>query len=162
MLGIRAVHHKEYEGHEARNVTTDGPSSGVDVRLHRLRRRTHAAEANEAFCDNTAEFIASLRVIEDLDSDSTIDEVEEARSAPRTAYANMLESAGGVVSAQLNELQEAYDALLAAVDDIDDERTIGEALESVDDELANVAAEASKILNDVDCGGAGSGTGQYN
>lgn len=119
-------------------------------------------KANEQFCDDMGEFVASLRVIEDLNRDSTIEEVEEARERARTAYANILESAVGVVEVQIDDLQDAYDDLLAAVDAIDDDATIGEALDSVDDEVANVATEAGIVFNDVDCENASSDQKQSN
>jgi hypothetical protein len=109
-------------------------------------------EANEQFCDDTSEFIASLRVIRDLDSDSTFEEVEAARERARDAYATMVESSAGVVDARLDDLQASYDELLSAVDEIDSDTAIGDALESVDDEIEQVALEASQVFNDVDCG----------
>jgi hypothetical protein len=119
-------------------------------------------EANKEFCDDMGEFVASLRVIEDLNSDSTIEEVEGARERTRTAYSNLLESAVGVVEVQIDDLQDAYDELLAAVDAIDDEATIAEALDSVDDEISNVATEAGIVFNDVDCENASSDQKQSN
>ena len=115
-------------------------------------------EANEQFCDDTAEFIASLRVIRDLDADSTIDDVEEARERAREAFENMVESSAGVTEARLDDLEDAYDELRRAVDDIDDESTVGDALESVDDELEEVAVATALIYNDVNCGGANGGS----
>ena len=119
-------------------------------------------EANKEFCDDMGEFVASLRVIEDLNRDSSIEDVEAARERARTAYENILESAVGVVEVQIDDLQDAYDELLAAVDSIDDEATIEEALDSVDDEVANVATEAGIVFNDVDCENASSDQKQSN
>jgi hypothetical protein len=112
-------------------------------------------EANEQFCDDAAELVASLRVIRDLDRDSTLDEVEEARDRAQQAWDNMIASAEGVVDVRLDDAQQAYDDLIAAVDEIDSEDTIGEALESVDDEVENLAKQTSTLLNDVNCGGVG-------
>jgi hypothetical protein len=111
------------------------------------------AEANEQFCDDTAEFIASLRVIRDLDANSTFEEVEEARDRARDAYARMIESSEGVVDARLDDLEAANQELQQAVNDIDEDTTLGDALDSVDEELEEVASQASQILNDVDCAG---------
>ena len=111
------------------------------------------AEANEQFCDDTAEFIASLRVIRDLDANSTFEEVEEARDRARDAYARMIESSEDVVDARLDDLEAANQELQRAVNEIDEDSTIGDALDSVDEEIEEVATEASQILNDVDCSG---------
>lgn len=112
-------------------------------------------EANEQFCDDTAELIASLRVIRELDSDSTIEEIEEARDRARTAYENVLESSVDVVESDLQALQDAFDELQAAIDDIDEGTSIGDALDQVDNEVEAFTQEAAKILNDVDCGSVG-------
>ena len=111
------------------------------------------AEANEEFCDDVAELIASLRVIRDLDANSTFEEVEEARDRARDAYARMVESSEDVVEARLDDLDAANEELQRAVNDIDEDSTIGDALDSVDEELEEVAKQAAQILNDVDCSG---------
>lgn len=108
-------------------------------------------EANQEFCDDTAEFIASLRVIRDLDADSTIEEVEDARERARDAYANMIESSAGVVDERLDDMEAAWAELERAVNDIDDDSSLEDALGSVDDELEEAALQASQILNDVTC-----------
>jgi len=116
--------------------------------------------ANEQFCDDAAELIASLRVIRDLDADTaTIDEIEDARDRARDAYEDMINSAANVVDLRLDELGEAYDELQRAIRAIDDESTIPEALDAVDDELEAVALETAKVLNKVDCSGVGSERG---
>ena len=113
-------------------------------------------EANEDFCDATAELVASLRNIQDLDSDSTLDEIDDARARARDAREDMIASAAGVVEAQLDDFDEAWDALQQAVDDLDEGATLSEALDDVQDEIDDVASEAAQLLNDVDCSGVGS------
>jgi hypothetical protein len=117
-------------------------------------------EANEQFCDDVGEFIASLRVIRDLDANSSIDEVEDARERAVNAYQNMVESSADVVDARLDDLESAYNDLQEAVRGVDSGDSIGDALEAVDDEIEAVAQEASQILNDVNCGSVGGSEGQ--
>jgi hypothetical protein len=113
--------------------------------------------ANERFCDDTAELVASLRVIRDLDADTaTIEEIEDARDRAQEAYDDLIESAADVVDVRLDELNEAYAELRQAVIAIDDDSTIPDALDDVDDELEAVALEASQVLNQVDCSDVGS------
>lgn len=118
-------------------------------------------EANEQFCDDTAEFIASLRVVRDLDSDATLEEIEAARDRVKAAHDAMIGSSVGVVEAQLDDFEEAWAELETAVDDLEADATLEEALGQVDDEVENASTTASQVLNDVDCGGAGSGAGSY-
>lgn len=112
--------------------------------------------ANEQFCDDASDLIASLRAIRDLDLNSTVEEIDAARESARDAYADMIASAEGVVDVRLDDLEAAYDQLQEAVDNLDEGATLEDALSEVDDEIENVALEASQVLNDVDCGGSGS------
>jgi hypothetical protein len=116
-------------------------------------------EANEQFCDDVAELIASLRVIRDLDRNSTIEEVEDARDRAQNAYDNMIASAEGVVEANLDAVEQAYDDLLAAINEVNDEDTLEDALDEVDDELEELALQTSQLLNDVSCSGVGGSEG---
>jgi hypothetical protein len=118
------------------------------------------AEANEQFCDDVSELIASLRVIRDLDADSTFEEVEDARERARNAYNAVLESREGVTEARFDDLEAAEQELQQALGDIDEDSTIGDALESVDDEIEAVALAAAQILNDVNCGRTGDSESQ--
>ena len=109
--------------------------------------------ANEQFCDDTAELLASLRVIRDLDADSTIEEVDDARERARNAYENVLESLAGLAEADVDALQAAYDDLQSEIAQIDGGTSVGDALEQVDDAIEEFAKQAALILNDVDCSG---------
>jgi hypothetical protein len=110
------------------------------------------AEANERFCDSVGDLVAAFRNLEDLDRDSTIDEFQDERDAVAASWDAMIDSAAGVADVRLDELNDARDDLQAAIDDVSDEATLGEALDSVDDEIANVTSELSQVLNDVNCG----------
>jgi hypothetical protein len=116
-------------------------------------------EANEDFCDATAELVASLRNIQDLDSDSTLEEIEDARERTRDAREAMIATSEDVVDARLDDFNEAWDALGDAIDDLDEGATLSDALDDLDDEIQDVSSEAAQLLNDVDCGGSGSGSG---
>jgi hypothetical protein len=70
----------------------------------------------------------------------------------------MVDAAADVASVRLDDVEEARNDLVEAVDAISDEATLGEALDEVDDEIANVVSELSQALNDVDCGESGGGS----
>jgi sirohydrochlorin ferrochelatase len=118
------------------------------------------AEANERFCDSVGDLVAAFRNLEDLDRNSTIEEVQDERDQVVESWDAMIDAAAGVASVRLDELNDAWDDLQAAIDDVSDEATLGEALDSVDDEIANVTSELSQVLNDVDCGGESGGDSQ--
>jgi hypothetical protein len=109
-------------------------------------------EAEEQFCDDAGAFAASMGALRDADDDTSLDEFEELRENARIAYENMIRSLETLRYARLEEIEEANDEFRAAVDDIDDEGTLGEALESIEDELEELSIELSQVMNDVDCG----------
>jgi hypothetical protein len=110
------------------------------------------AEANEAFCDATANYIAALRDVRDLDADSSQEELEDAVDTARDAYDSMVEASLAVTEARLDSVEEARADLQSAIDNVSGEATIGEGLEEVDDEVVNVIIEVSQVQNSVACG----------
>ena len=108
-------------------------------------------EANKQFCDDMGEFVASLRALRQLDSNSTIDEINAARDRTRESYDRLIASSKDVAHSRLDDLQKARDNLQKAVDDIKPDATISEALSSVDDEIDDVAKAAAQVFNDADC-----------
>lgn len=109
------------------------------------------AEANEAFCDAVGNYMAALRDVQDLNRNSSLEEVEEAAQVASDAYESMVEAAAGVVGVRLDDLEEAREELQNAVDDVSEDTDVGDALDEVDDEITNVVREASQVLNDVAC-----------
>jgi hypothetical protein len=87
-----------------------------------------------------------------VDKDTPISEFEDSRENARTAYDNMIASAAQVRDVRLDDLQNANENLRAAVDDIDDDATLQEAKDSIQDEVDEVSNQLSQSLNDVDCG----------
>ena len=92
-------------------------------------------EANKQFCDDMGEFVASLRALHELDSGSSVDEINAARDRTRESYDRLIESSKDVAHARLDDLQKARDNLQKAVDDVKPDSSISDALSSVDDEI---------------------------
>jgi hypothetical protein len=114
-------------------------------------------EANEQFCDDVGEFTAAVAELRDVDRDTPIEEFEETRDIVRERYDAMIESARGLTDVRLDDLEEANNALRAAVDDIDDDASLQEALDSIEDEADEVATQIGQLLVGVE--GCGSGQG---
>ena len=116
------------------------------------------AQAEEDFCDNVGEYVASLGALRDVDADTPIEDFEDAREDVRITYENMINSALQLRGVELVELEEANNELRAAVDDVDDEATFQEARDSIEEEVEEVSIQLAQVMNDtVDCG---SGQGQ--
>jgi hypothetical protein len=109
-------------------------------------------EAQEQFCDDVGAYLAALGALRDVDRNTPIEEFEGAREDVRVTYDNMIASGQQVREVRLDELEEANDNLREAVDDIDDDATFQEALDSIKDEAEEVSVQLSQVLNDVDCG----------
>ena len=114
-------------------------------------------EANEQFCDDVGEFTAAVAELRDVDRDTPIEEFEETRDIVRQRYDAMIESARGLTDVRLDDLEEANNDLRAAVDDIDDDASLQEALDSIEDEADEVATQIGQLLVGVE--GCGSGQG---
>jgi hypothetical protein len=108
-------------------------------------------EAEEQFCDDVGVFLVALGDLRDVDSDTSIEEFQESRENARIAYDNMIASAQEVAEARVDDLQEANDDLKAAVG-VDDDATLQEARDSIQDEADEVSKQISQLLNDVNCG----------
>jgi hypothetical protein len=109
-------------------------------------------EANEAFCNDVGDFLAALGELRDVDEDTSVEEFEETRELVRTTYEDMIQSAQGVRNARIDELNEANENLRAAVDDIDDDASLQEGLDSIEEEADAVSEEVAQMFNDVQCG----------
>lgn len=110
------------------------------------------ADANEQFCDDVGVFSAALGDLQDLDGDTPIDEFQENREQVRIAYDNMIQSAFQVKDARVDDLEEANNQLQAAIDDIDDDATLQEAKDAIEDEANEVSKQLGQMLNNVECG----------
>jgi hypothetical protein len=109
-------------------------------------------EAEEQFCDDVGALGAALGELRDVDNETSVEDFEAARESVRNAYDNVITSAQQLREVRLDDLQEANDNLRAAIDDIDDDASLDEALSSIDEEVEEVTLQLSQVLNDVNCG----------
>lgn len=110
------------------------------------------AEAEEQFCEDAGAYLAALGALRDVDKNTTVDEFDQIRENVRTTHDNMVASAEQLGEVRLDDLEEAQDNLRAAIDDIDDDASLQEARDSIEEEVDEVAQQTSQVLNDVDCG----------
>ena len=114
-------------------------------------------EANQQFCDDVGEFTAAVAKLRDVDRDTPIEEFEEIRDIVRARFDAVVESAGNLTDVRLDDFEEAVNNLRAAIDDIDDDASLQEALDSIEDEADEVATQIGQLLVGVE--GCGSGQG---
>ena len=109
-------------------------------------------QAQEDFCDDAGAFLAALGALRDVDSDTSVEDFEDIREDVRTTYDNMVASAEQLREVRLDDLEQANANLRSAVDDIDDEASLEDARDSIQEEVEQFSEELSQVLNDVDCG----------
>jgi hypothetical protein len=109
-------------------------------------------QAQEEFCDDAGEFLAALGALRDVDSETSVDDFEDIREDVRITYENMIASAAELREVRLDELEQANENLRGAIDDIDDDATLQEALSSIEEEADEVVLQLSQVFNDAECG----------
>jgi hypothetical protein len=114
-------------------------------------------EANEQFCEDVGEFIAALGELRDVDEDTEIEDFEETREIVVERYEAMIQSAANLREAKIEDVEEANEELRAAIDDISDEQSFEEALDSIEDEADELATQVSQLLAETESCGSGQG-----
>jgi hypothetical protein len=109
-------------------------------------------QAQEDFCDDAGEFLAALGALREVDGDTSVEDFEDIREDVRITYENMIASAAELREVRLDELNQANENLRGAIDDIDDDASLQEALSSIEEEADEVVLQLSQAFNDAECG----------
>lgn len=112
---------------------------------------TDTKEAETNLCKSLDEFETALIALGDISLDSTIDDIQNNFKKVEDAWNKVVADAEKVAEAKADDLKKAYDDLKKAINDIPGDATVTEALQSVADEAAAVAAAWQKLFSDLDC-----------
>jgi hypothetical protein len=105
-----------------------------------------AAEAQAALCSNlTAEEFTNL------DRYSTTGEVKAAADVVRHSFEAVQQANAEVRNAQVDALENAYQDLQGAIDDLPDETPIAEAVRSLQPQIAAVRSARQEVTSGVEC-----------
>jgi hypothetical protein len=103
-------------------------------------------------CDAEVQLESAL---ENFDSvvgpDATIDEIRQARAQVADAVDQLTEAADDVAADRADAVDQAWSDLDAAVDDVDGDDTVPEAVDSLRDEASQVATAREDLVTDLDC-----------
>jgi ABC-type transporter Mla subunit MlaD len=110
--------------------------------------------------ENTADACASWDtytaavddLITTLTSDApTVGEVQDAREAVDEAYDDLESAAEDVAEDRTQAVEDAWDELGSAVDDVDDDATLEEARTALSEQASQVRAEADALNAELGC-----------
>jgi len=97
---------------------------------------TGAAEA--AVCTSLSTMKTAVAGLANTTSTTTVGELKDAKQSVTEAWTTVKASSTALDQARVNELEQAFNSLDTAVDDIPDDATIQQATDSIQDELAAV------------------------
>ncbi|MFC7876886.1 hypothetical protein [Isoptericola sp. NPDC057391] len=115
--------------------------------------------STDAMGDNTTQTCERLSAYTDalrdlagtLGPDATVAEVQAARDQARQAQEALEESISEVSDDRTDDIARAWDALVTAFNEVDDDATLAEAADSLKDEAQGVADATTSVREDLDC-----------
>ena len=106
---------------------------------------TTVDSAKADFCDDLGAFSESLGGLRDISIGSTKDDLQDALKDAEGAWGNVKDSAGKLQDVQLDAVENAFDDLKDAIQDIPDDATLAEALAAVKDAALATANQIVQI-----------------
>jgi archaellum component FlaC len=109
------------------------------------------AEAEATLCNDLGQLEASLAELAQINANSQVNDLRQARENVANAYKNVQTAAQAVEEARLDDLQMAYDDLDKTVNNISGRETVGEATVQIADGMANVKAARQELSAGLQC-----------
>lgn len=109
-------------------------------------------EATTNLCDDLDAFSESFTSLISLDPNTTsVDDIKDATSEVRDDLGSVVDSASDVGGTRGDELQDAYDSLNGAVDDLDEDQTVPQAVDSLEPAVQEVGSAWRNVFSSVPC-----------
>jgi hypothetical protein len=108
-------------------------------------------EALANLCADLEELEGAIGDFAALDESSTLEEVEAARDEVGDSIEQVRESAADVADARVDAVESAYQDLSTAVDQLDGDDSVSEAVESLRDAADEVLLARDELFRSVDC-----------
>ena len=103
-------------------------------------------------CEAADEFATALNDLEGtLSPSATVEEIRDARDAAGAAHERLDESAEDVAEDRVGALDDAWEQLSDAVQDIDDDMTVSAAVDSLRDDVAQIRAARDDLTEQMAC-----------
>jgi DNA repair exonuclease SbcCD ATPase subunit len=108
-------------------------------------------EAEAQLCEDLAALRAALDNFENINRTSTVEEIRDARDQVGSAMQDVRDSADQLEDIRVDELDAAYSNLENAVEDLPDDATAGEALQTIRPELQAVRDARQNLTAELNC-----------
>ena len=110
-------------------------------------------EAMANLCTDLSELQSSVQNLEQVrtNPNATVGQLEDARDEVNDQLEDVQSSADDVEEANVDALEDAYGNLDQAIDDIDDDATLADAGQSVEDEIQAVNAAWEQLMGGLNC-----------
>ncbi|MFB7796894.1 hypothetical protein [Isoptericola sp. NPDC056134] len=103
-------------------------------------------------CQDLSAYTDALRNLAGtLGPDATVAEVQAARDQAQEAQETLEESISQVSDDRTDDIARSWDALVTAFGQVDDDATLAEAADSLEDEAQGVVDATSSVREDLDC-----------
>jgi ElaB/YqjD/DUF883 family membrane-anchored ribosome-binding protein len=106
---------------------------------------SQACEAASAFGTTLQEVRSSLT------PDATVEELRDARNRVSDSYEDLLKEAGDVAEDRMEELDNNVDGFRDAVDQIDDDTKVPDAVDSLRNEASDVETAVDNLRTELNC-----------
>jgi ElaB/YqjD/DUF883 family membrane-anchored ribosome-binding protein len=106
---------------------------------------SQACEAASAFGTTVQEVRSSLT------PEATVDELRDARNRVSDSYEDLLKEAGDVAEDRLEELDNNVDGFRDAVDQVEGDTTVPDAVDSLRNEASDVETAINNLRSELNC-----------
>lgn len=109
-------------------------------------------ENSDAACSSVEELGSAVEEAQiELDEDSTVEEVRAQRDNLEEKVQAALEDLGDVQQDRADELDEAYQQLASSVENLEDDATVTEAVQSIQEEVAAIGDARGGVWEELSC-----------
>ena len=110
-------------------------------------------EAEAQLCQDLGELGAALENMENTTLRSSVGDIRDGRDQVKSAMEKVRDSAGQVANIRLDKLNAAYEDLDRAVQDLPDDATVPEAIQTIRPYVQAVRDEQRNLYADLNCTG---------
>jgi archaellum component FlaC len=127
-----------------------GPGLALPLLLVACGQPT-TAELETELCTNLAQLETSLAEFSEINAQSSVNELREARQDVAQSYEKVRSSTAAVKASRLEGLEAAYQDLDSTINNISGRETVGDAIEKVIASLGQVQAARGQAVSDLNC-----------
>ena len=112
---------------------------------------SNEADAVAALCADLTTLDTAGATFDGLTSANSVDDVKDANEAYSDALSNVIDSANDLADVRTGPIQDAYDALDSAIDDLSGADSIADGLAAIENELVAVDTAYDQLVSGVTC-----------